>query len=77
MNMNNSEREKGRIPLWLDPEDIIFLLNEWRKIPKEADINILKAWANIAFRASTSLHKNGVENEPKNILDSDKYYLIK
>lgn len=77
MKMDNLEKNKGRIPLWLNPEDILFLLNEWRKIPKEANENILHAWSNIAFRASTALHKNGVKNEPNNVLDSDKYYLIK
>lgn len=35
------EIEKGRIPLWLDPNDILFLLNEWRKIPNNADKTVL------------------------------------
>jgi hypothetical protein len=73
--MSKEEIEKGRIPLWLDPNDILFLLTEWRKIPSDAGEDILKTWSNIAFRASTSLHKNGIKNDTPEVLDSEKYKL--
>ena len=71
------ELEKGRIPLWLDPNDILFLLNEWRKIPSDANENTLKKWSEIALRASTALHKNNIENNTPNVLESEQYQLKK
>lgn len=69
------EIEKGRIPLWLDPNDILFLLNEWRKIPDDVNESVIGNWSRIAFRASTALHKNGIKNETSKVSDSEKYKL--
>jgi hypothetical protein len=54
------EKARGRIALWLDPNDIAFLANEWRKIPENAPESVKEAWARVAYRASTALHKAGV-----------------
>ena len=69
------EIEKGRIPLWLAPNDILFLLNEWRKIPENAENSVMETWNRVAFRASTALHKNGITNEATLLLDTEKYTL--
>ncbi len=62
---SNEEIAKGRIALWLSPEDIEFLSNEWRKIPLDAPLLVTETWARIGFRASTALHKAGIEISPK------------
>ena len=70
---SDEEMKQGRIALWLNPEDIEFLSNEWRKIPTEAPASVLETWQRIAFRASTALHKNGLNVEPKFPLPHEIY----
>ncbi len=70
---SDEEMNQGRIALWLNPEDIEFLSNEWRKIPTEAPASVLETWQRIAFRASTALHKNGLIVEPKFPLPHEIY----
>ncbi|WP_147336789.1 hypothetical protein [Pseudomonas abyssi] len=67
------EKSRGRIALWLDPSDIAFLANEWRKIPDNAPESVKEAWARVAFRASTALHKAGVSYSPEFPSDDEKY----
>ncbi len=66
-NLTNAdaEQEKGRLALWLDPEQIQFLANEWRKIPKETPETIRKQWGEVAFRAMAALHKAGIKHAPE------------
>ena len=58
------EVSKGRIALWLSPEQIAFIANEWRKIPNSASLEVRERWGAIAFRAMAALHKAGVAYEP-------------
>lgn len=67
------EQACGRIALWLDPSDIAFLANEWRKIPENVSEPVKEAWARVAFRASTALHKAGVSYSPEFPSDDEKY----
>jgi hypothetical protein len=71
----NPEEEvaKGRIALWLDPDDIKFIADEWRKIPDNVSDSIKEIWGRIAFRAMAALHKSGMDYEPKFPDDSQKY----
>ncbi len=71
----DEEKNKGRIALWLAPEYVEFLVNEWRKIPDNAPEHIKETWARIAFRASTSLHKAGVTLEPQFPQENEKYII--
>lgn len=57
------EIEKGRIPLWLDPKDIMFIADEWRKIPDNISEENKEIWSRLAFRAMTALHKSGIKYE--------------
>ncbi len=75
--MENLELEKGRIAVWLDPDDIKFVANEWRKIPEDiSDVN-KEIWDRIAFRFMTALHKSGIEYAPEFPNDDEKYCLNK
>ncbi len=75
MKPANSDEElnKGRVALWLDPEDVAFLADEWRKIPDNAPDQTRETWSRIAFRASSLLHKSGLKYEPKFPNDDEKY----
>ncbi|WP_417386748.1 hypothetical protein [Gimesia sp.] len=59
------EQQKGRLALWLEPNQIQFLANEWRKIPKDAPETVQKQWGEVAFRSMAALHQAGIEYEPK------------
>ena len=59
------EQEKGRLAVWLEPDQIRFLANEWRKIPKEVPETVQKQWGEVAFRSMTALHKSKIPYEPK------------
>ena len=71
----DQEIEKGRIALWLSPEDLKFLTNEWRKIPETVELHISETWARIAFRSSAALHQAGIENDPIFPEQSKRYIL--
>ena len=71
----NDEIAKGRIALWLSPQQIAFIANEWRKIPNNASPEVKECWSDIAFRSMSALHKAGVAYEPLFPNDSDAYHL--
>ena len=75
MNTTNEqvEKEKGRLALWLAPEDLEFLKNEWRKIPDNAPDQVKEKWSHIAFRATSALHKAGVKVDEKFPEEHEKY----
>lgn len=75
MTQEQIEKEKGRVAVWLDPDDIKFLANEWRKIPENANQSSKETWGRIAFRLMTSLHENGIKYDPKFPNETDKYKL--
>jgi hypothetical protein len=66
MQLTNAEEElsKGRIALWLSPEQLTFLANEWRKIPTNAPENVQENWHAIAFRSMTAMHKANIDYTP-------------
>jgi hypothetical protein len=70
------EAAKGRIALWLSPEQISFIANEWRKIPDDISPDAKESWADIAFRAMAALHKAGITYEPQFPGDDEKYHLL-
>ena len=73
MKTSDDEQAKGHLAFWLDPEDIEFIVNEWRKIPDDAPTEIRETWARIAFRASSALHKAGIGTTPKFPNEDEKY----
>lgn len=58
------EISKGRIALWLEPEMIAFLANEWRRLPEDILEPVKEQWSVLAFRAATALHKAGIPYHP-------------
>lgn len=73
MDNEQNEREKGRVAVWLDPEDITFLANEWRKMPNHIDEKSKEIWERIAFRLMTALHKSGIKYEAKFPTEKERY----
>jgi len=61
----------------LDPNDIKFIANEWRKIPENISDTDKETWNRIAFRFMTSLNKAGIEYKPEFPNENGKYYLNK
>jgi hypothetical protein len=57
----NEEKEiaKGRIPLWLDLDDLRFLACEYSRLPEEAPEDLTRVWMRIAARAHAALQKSG------------------
>lgn len=75
MKPTNSDEEinHGRIAFWLDPKDIEFLANEWRKIPENVPEHIRQTWERIAFRASSALHKADIKVDLSFPEEHEKY----
>ncbi|QDU18079.1 hypothetical protein CA11_59300 [Gimesia maris] len=73
----NQEQQKGRLALWLEPDQIRFLANEWRKIPKEAPEVVQKQWGEVAFRSMAALHKAGLHYDPEFPQSGEAYQVKK
>ena len=58
------EQAKGRIALWLDPEDLKFLACEYSRLPDDAPPEARRVWMRIAARAHAALQKSGQEPPP-------------
>lgn len=69
----DQEKEQGRMAFWLEPKDIEFLANEWRKIPENVPEHVKQTWERIAFRASSALHKADIKVNPKYPEEYEKY----
>lgn len=71
----NPEEEiaKGRLALWLEPSDIAFICNEWRRLPENLTETERETWARIAFRGMTALHKKGIDYSPE-FPENDRKY---
>lgn len=67
--------DQNKIALWLSPEELHFLTNEWRKIPDNAEPAVKETWSRLAFIASAALHKAGIKSEPVFPDESQKYFL--
>ncbi len=61
---SDAELAEGRLALWLDPEHIELLGNEWRGLAGSAPDETRKKWAEVGFRAVSALHKAGIEFRP-------------
>ncbi|WP_405890506.1 hypothetical protein OG427_22570 [Streptomyces sp. NBC_00133] len=55
-----SELEKGRVPLWLDPEDLRWL-SRLCCCPPDASEEERERCGRVRFRASAALHKHSSE----------------
>ncbi len=60
----DEELAKGRVALWLDPEDIEYLSNHCC-CADDADTTQTERCARIRFRAMAALHKAGLEDIQK------------
>jgi hypothetical protein len=69
----DQEQQKGRLALWLEPNQIRFLANEWRKIPPNAPETVRKKWGEVAFRSMAALHQAGIEYEPETPQSGEAY----
>ncbi len=58
------EIAKGRIPLWLEVDDLRFLACEYSRLPEEAPEELTRLWMRIAVRAHAALQKAGHEPPP-------------
>ena len=58
------EIAKGRIPLWLNPEDLKFLACEYSRLPEDAPGEVIRLWMRIASRAHAAMSKSGHEVLP-------------
>jgi hypothetical protein len=67
------EIEKGRLALWLEPSDIAFICNEWRRLPENLSKTERERWARIAFRGMSALHNEGIEYSPDFPKEKRKY----
>lgn len=67
------ETPGARLALWLAPEDVMFLADEWRKIPAGVPEKVSDSWSRIAFRAMSALHKLGIEYVPAFPDANEKY----
>ena len=61
----SGEQAAGRLSLWLEPNDIAFIADEWRKLSASESEEARGRWSRIAFRAMSALHKAGIEYIPK------------
>lgn len=59
---DQSEREKGRVPLWLDPDDLLWLSENWRAEDVRSDEERERR-GRLQFRARAALHKAGLLGE--------------
>ncbi len=55
------EKEKSRIALWLEPQEVEFIINEWRKVPDNEEESIKDSWGKLSFRCNSALHKAGLK----------------
>lgn len=55
---------KGRVALWLTPEDLEFLACEYSRIPDGAPEDVSRIWMRIAVRAHAALQKSGHRGLP-------------
>jgi len=71
-----AEAGKGRLPLYLDPADIAFLADEWRRTPQDLPAPEKDRWARIAFRGMACLHKHSIPYSPR-FRDEAELYCLK
>lgn len=60
-----AEKTVGRLAFWLQPSEIAFIADEWRKLPSDISEDDNSRWADIAFRAMSALHKAGIDYQSK------------
>jgi hypothetical protein len=64
--ISDDEREiaKGRIPLWLDLDDLRLVACEYSRLPNDAPEEIVRLWMRVAARAHAALQKSGHGSTP-------------
>ncbi|MGN6546924.1 MAG: hypothetical protein ACTHK7_17855 [Aureliella sp.] len=60
-----SESSRGRLAFWLDPDDVAFVVDQWRKMPDDLPDDDRRRWATIAFRGMSALRKAGIRYTAK------------
>ena len=60
----DKEIAKGRVPLWLDPQDLKFIACEYSRLPEDSPEEITRVWMRIGARAHAALQKAGHETTP-------------
>ncbi|TWU44725.1 hypothetical protein Poly51_59940 [Rubripirellula tenax] len=60
-----TESSRGRLAFWLDPADVAFIVDQWRKMPNDLADDDRKRWADIAFRGMSALKKAGINYTAK------------
>lgn len=61
---SNCKMQQGRFALWLSAEEIIFLLDESRKLPADTSQSVKQCWSNIAKRANITLDSLNINKSP-------------
>jgi hypothetical protein len=61
-----TEQDKGRVALWLDPEDLRWL-SQHCACPADASPEVTERCARIRFRANAALHKAGLKGGPDKV----------
>jgi hypothetical protein len=61
----NTESSLGRLAFWLAPQDLAFIVDQWRKMPDDLTDDDQKRWADIAFRGMSALKKSGIDYHAK------------
>lgn len=56
----DNEVEKGRVALWLDPDDLRWLADRCRGSDDASD-DEHERWARLRFRTNAALHKAGLK----------------
>ena len=62
---SSAEKATGRLAFWMEPKDIAFIADEWRKVSDSKSDGVREQWGRIAFRAMSALHKAGIKYEPR------------
>jgi hypothetical protein len=64
----SSELAKGRVALWLDPQDLWYLAGHCC-CPKGADTQTRERCGRLRFRANAALHKSGLKPPDASLID--------
>jgi len=51
-------KSKGRIDVWLEEEDIDFIIKEWEEMKEHLSDFQAERWGNIAYRCNIALFAN-------------------
>ena len=52
------DNDKEKIAVWLDPEDIDFLIKEWQEHSESRSESKAERWGHIAYKLNVALFSN-------------------